>query len=58
MVNSAVPRLNMRDVTGAPAGTAAPAVVTPVDGLNHSTFNVRDDGIADTLTVNDPPVGA
>jgi len=41
-----------------PAGIGAPARGIPVDGLNHSTDNVRDPDIAERSTVNETPDGA
>ena len=35
-----------------------PAFTDPVDGLNHSTANLRELGIAERSTVNGPPEGA
>jgi hypothetical protein len=39
-----------------PPVVAAPAVVTPLAGLNHSTFRTRV--VADKFTVKVPPLGA
>jgi hypothetical protein len=33
-----------------------PVVMTPVDGFSHSTESVLELGIAERLTVKDPPV--
>ncbi len=40
-----------------PPGTVPPLVVTPVAGLNHSTFRLRADDIAERLTQNEPLFG-
>jgi hypothetical protein len=41
-----------------PAGIESSAMDAPVDGLNHSTANLREASIAERSTVNDPPTGA
>jgi hypothetical protein len=41
-----------------PERMGSAAIVDPVDGLNHSTANVRELDIAERSTVKDPPDGA
>jgi hypothetical protein len=47
----------VNDQENDPAGTEPAGTTAPVEGLNHSTVNVRELDIAERLTVNEPPLG-